>query len=83
VFALAKRCYRTFDDVAMLALDVLIDDAGQPFFIEANPGGNTWHFSSADRGQALRARGTFLERQFNAFELAGDVFTRRALDEAL
>jgi len=83
VLALAKRCCTTFDDVAMLALDVLLDEAGKPFFIEANPGGNTWHFSSAQRGQMLRARGTFLEKQFGAFELAGDVLTRRALAEAL
>lgn len=83
VFALAKRCLRTFDDVAMLALDVLVDEAGKPFFIEANPGGNTWHFSSAIVGRMLRARGVFLEQQFGAFELAGDVLAKRALEEAI
>ena len=83
VFALAKQCFRTFDDVAMLALDVLLDEAGNPFFIEANPGGNTWHFSSAIVGQMLRARGVFLEQQFGAFDRAGDVLAKRALQEAI
>lgn len=83
VFALAKRCYRTFDDVALLALDVLLDEEGNPFFIETNPGGNTWHFSSASVGQRLRARGVFLEQQFGAFERAGEVLAKRALDEAI
>jgi hypothetical protein len=83
VFALAKRCIDTFDGVAMLGLDVLLDEADQPFFIEANPGGYTWHISSALVGQKLRARGTFLERQFGALELAGDVLARRARKEAI
>jgi hypothetical protein len=82
-FAMAKRCSETFDDVPLLALDVLHDEASHPFFIEANPGGNTWHFSSALAGRALRARGTFLERQFGAFDRAGDVLASRALNEAI
>jgi len=83
VFALAKRAFRAFDGAALLGLDVLVDESGRPFFIEANPGGNTWHFSSAAVGQMLRARGRFLEEQFNAFELAGGVLARRALAEAV
>jgi len=83
VFKLAKCCYQTFDDVAMLALDVMLDEGGNPHFIEANPGGNTWHFSSTLIGQKLRARGTFLEQQFGAFERAGDVLARKALEEAI
>jgi hypothetical protein len=83
VFALAKRCFRTFDDVALLAIDVLLDEAGNPFFIETNPGGNTWHFSSASVGRHLRARGVFLEQQFGAFERAGEVLARRANEEAI
>lgn len=83
VFALAKQCFRAFDDVALLALDVLQDEAGKPFFIEANPGGNTWHFSSAIVGQKLRARGVFLEQQFGAFERAGEVLAARALEAAI
>jgi glutathione synthase/RimK-type ligase-like ATP-grasp enzyme len=83
VFGLAKRCYESFDGVALLALDVLLDESGRPFFIETNPGGNTWHFSSEIVGRALRARGVFLERQFGAFERAGEVLARRALEEAI
>jgi glutathione synthase/RimK-type ligase-like ATP-grasp enzyme len=83
VFALAKRCHKAFDDVALLALDVLLDESGRPFFIETNPGGNTWHFSSAIVGRGLRARGVFLEQQFGAFERAGEVLAKRALEEAI
>ncbi len=83
VLALARKCCATFDDVPMLALDVLFDEDDNPFFIEANPGGNTWHFSSAGRGQMLRARGTFLERQFGAFEIAGEKLAQLALAEAI
>jgi biotin carboxylase len=83
VFALAKQCLPAFDDVALLAFDILLDESGKPFFIETNPGGNTWHFSSALVGRGLRARGVFLEQQFGAFERAGEVLARRALEEAI
>lgn len=83
VFELARRCWRHFDGVAMLGLDVLQDEAGNSYFIEANPGGNTWHISSARRGRMLRARGTFLEKQFGAFELAGEALAKHALEEAI
>lgn len=83
VFDLAREAHRKFDDVPMLALDVLLDEHDQPFFIEANPGGNTWHFSSALRGRMLRARGTFLERQFGGFERAAEALARRALELAV
>jgi ATP-grasp domain len=83
VFELAKRCVRAFDGVALFGLDVLLDETGNPYFIEANPGGNTWHFSSAARGQMLKARGVFLEEQFGAFDRAGEVLAQRALAEAI
>jgi len=83
VLDLARRCAAAFDDVPMLALDVLFDESDAPYFIEANPGGNTWHFSSTPTGQMLRARGTFLERQFGAFEVAAKVLARKALEEAV
>ena len=83
VFELAKRCCTAFDGVGLLAHDVLLDESGQPFFIETNPGGNTWHFSSAIVGRGLRARGVYLEQQFGAFERAGEVLATRALEEAI
>ncbi len=83
VLALARQAHRTFDDVPLLGLDVLFDEHEHPFFIEANPGGNTWHFSSALVGQKLRARGVFLERQFGAFERAAAVLARRAFEDAI
>ncbi len=83
VFALAKRCVSCFDQVPMLGLDVMFDEAGNPYFLEANPGGNTWHFSSAIRGQGLRKKGIFLEKQFDAFNLAGDILAKKTMALAI
>ena len=83
VFDLARRCFAAFDGAPLLGLDVLFDEDEKPYFIEANPGGNTWHFSSNMTGRELRARGTFLEEQFDGFVLAGRTLARRALAEAL
>ena len=78
-----RRCYLAFDGVALLALDLVLDDSGDHYFIEANPGGNTWHYSSEYMGDKLTRHGVFLEQQFGAFERAGDVLARRAQEEAL
>jgi len=83
VFALARRCVACFDQVPMLGLDVMLDEAGKPYFLEANPGGNTWHFSSAIRGQRLRKKGIFLETQFDAFNLAGDILAQKTIELAI
>jgi hypothetical protein len=83
IFEQARRCYRAFDGVALLALDVVLDEAGKHYFIEANPGGNTWHYSSEYMGSRLTDEGIVLEQQFGAFDRAGDVLARRALQEAI
>ncbi len=83
VFALARQCFPAFDGVALLALDVMVDESGTTFFIEANPGGNTWHYSSTFAGQRLRSEGVYLEEQFSAFDRAGDLLAKRAQSEAV
>jgi hypothetical protein len=83
VFELARTCFAAFDGAPLLGLDVMIDESGTPVFIEANPGGNTWHYSSAHTGRSLRQQGVFLEEQLGAFKLAGDVLAKRATDEAI
>ncbi len=83
IAAHARQCHRSFDGVALLALDVVFDDAGNHYFIEANPGGNTWHYSSEYMGDRLTRHGVYLEQQFGAFDRAGDVLARRAQEEAL
>jgi hypothetical protein len=83
VFAMAKKCFDFFDDAPLLGLDVMLDEKGNPFFIEANPGGNTWHFSSSLIGQDLRRKGIFLETQFDAFNKAGDILAKRTLEHAI
>ncbi len=83
VFELAKKCVDSHDGVPMLGLDVIIDQQGRPFFIETNPGGNTWHFSSSLIGRKPINKGMFLEKQFNAFDLAGDLLAKKALELAV
>ncbi len=83
IFELTKTVYRAFDGVPLLGLDVLLDESGCPFFIEANPGGNTWHYSSSIVGKGYRAQGLYLEQQFGAFERAGDVLAKRAQQDAV
>jgi hypothetical protein len=56
VFALARRCVACFDQAPVLGLDVMLDEAGKPYLLEANPGGNTWHFSSTIGSQGLKKK---------------------------
>jgi hypothetical protein len=83
IFNMCKKCFAAFDDVPMLALDIMLDEEDKPFFIEANPGGNTWHFSSAMVGRKLKEKGVFLEKQFDAFNLAGETLVKRAMEDAV
>jgi hypothetical protein len=83
IFDLARKCFKAFDGAPLLGLDVMIDESGVAFFLEANPGGNTWHYSSKHSGQRLRNQGFVLEEQFGAFERAGDELARHTLTEAI
>ena len=83
IFAVARRCGNCFDGVPMLGLDILMDEAGKPWFLEANPGGNTWHFSSTLRGRILREKGVFLETQFDAFNLCGELLALKSNELAV
>lgn len=83
IFDQARAMIDFHDGVPMLGLDVLFDEDGTGYFIESNPGGNTWHFSSRIVGQRLREIGIRLEAQFDAFNLAAEVLSRRAIAEAV
>ena len=48
---LAIRVAKCFSRVPLLAIDIIREEkTGRPFFLECNPGGNTWHFSSNQPG---------------------------------
>ena len=84
---LAEATHRAFGSVPLLGIDLLRDHStGQLYVIEANPGGNTWHFTSkigeptrrslAPKGRggdaSLQGRLALLE-QFGAFDIAARV----------
>jgi hypothetical protein len=60
VLALARRIHEAVPDVPLKGIDLIREEAtGQLYCLEFNPGGNTWHFSSATSG-ARRDLGGFL-----------------------
>ncbi|MFN4143364.1 hypothetical protein [Aestuariivirga sp.] len=51
VLDMARAVGRAFAEVPLLAIDMLREaKTGRLHFIECNPGGNTWHFSSRQSG---------------------------------
>jgi hypothetical protein len=86
-FDLAAACYKAFPDRALQAVDVLRDHAtGAPYVLEANLGGNSWHFSSKliqhrlGSAEAIREAAAQKIGQFGAFDVAARVLieqTRR------
>lgn len=47
----ARKIGAAFHDAPLLAIDFLRDaKTGKLWFLECNPGGNTWHFSSDQAG---------------------------------
>ena len=51
VLDLAKATSKAFPEIPFLAIDLLRDvNTRKLFFLECNPGGNTWHFSSTQPG---------------------------------
>jgi hypothetical protein len=60
VLDLARRIHAAVPDVPLKGIDIIREEAtGQLYCLEFNPGGNTWHFSSATSG-ARRDIGAFL-----------------------
>jgi hypothetical protein len=51
VMSMAKKIGQVFSEVPFLAIDILRDAQSRKlYFLECNPGGNTWHFSSDQPG---------------------------------
>ena len=51
VIAEARKIGAAFHDAPLLAIDFLREEkTGRLYFLECNPGGNTWHFSSNQPG---------------------------------
>lgn len=51
IMDMAKEVGRVFGEIPLLAIDILRDvHTRKLYFLECNPGGNTWHFSSNQAG---------------------------------
>ncbi len=51
VLDMARKVGAAFSNVPLLAIDIIREQAsGKIYFLECNPGGNTWHFSSLQPG---------------------------------
>lgn len=97
VLALAAAVHDAMPDVPLLGVDILRDErTGRLCVLEANPGGNTWHFSSGG-GQDLRhaiardlqlrgdpdaAAREMMIAQFGAFDVAAEVLARKTVERA-
>lgn len=79
---LALRVAKTFPDRPLFGLDIIREEStGWLYVLEANLGGNTWHFSSklAHRTSALRKA---LILQYNAWDRAAAALVRKTRELA-
>jgi hypothetical protein len=97
VLALAAAVHDAMPEVPLLGIDILREErTGRLTVLEANPGGNTWHFSS-EGGEELRhaiardqrlpgdpdaAARDVMIAQFGAFDVAAEVLARKTLELA-
>jgi hypothetical protein len=85
VLDLARRTYSALPEIPLQGVDIVREaGSGQPFVLEANPGGNTWIFSKGELTQKLK-NDLGVERltdQFDAFTTAAKVLIERTRAEA-
>lgn len=74
LFSLARRVAGAFEKVPLLGIDFVRDcKSAQPFVLEVNSGGNTWHFASpmwAERRRQSPELIRGMKRQLSAFDAA-------------
>lgn len=77
----ATRC---FQDIPLLGLDIIQDaNTGELFIAEANPYGQTWHFSSVI-GKSMQGEHRFdYAAQFGAFDIAAQRLMEVARERAV
>ena len=84
VIEFARKAAKAMPAIPLQGIDVIREAAtGKLFALECNPGGNTWHFSSEMSAEGRMQLGRE-ERiaQFDAWDVAADVFIKRVLEEA-
>lgn len=85
VLTVARRAARALPRIPLLGLDIVRQaKTGHLYVLEANPGGNTWHFSSklAEEGRKEISREQRIE-QMDAWGIAARMLAERTLSEAV
>ena len=83
ILALARRVHDVFRDVPLLGVDIVRDSkTGLLHVLEINPGGSTWHFTSATGRGIQAAAGIDLAAQFDGPRKAARILAERARSEA-
>jgi hypothetical protein len=84
VLAFARRMHEVFPRTPILGCDILQREAdGELFALEANAGGNVWHFSSTKEGHRERLGGRQkMIDQLGAWQIAAQALARIARDNA-
>jgi hypothetical protein len=87
VLGVARSAHAALPDVPLKGCDITRDaKSGLLYVLEVNPGGNTWHFSSAFLAEIRKANGPAFElerrQQFDAMRTAARVLVAKTLQEA-
>jgi hypothetical protein len=83
VIEFAAEVAAVFDAIPVLGVDVLRDmHTGELYCVEVNPFGQTWHFSSELGKLIQESTGICFAKQFGAFELAAEIFIKKARELA-
>ncbi|MFO1088525.1 MAG: hypothetical protein U1E46_02975 [Hyphomicrobiales bacterium] len=79
-YVMARNVAEAFADVPLLAVDLMREEkSGKLYFLECNPGGNTWLFSSNQPGQ-VKMRLMLGDAHINDEKSALELARRRMID---
>ena len=81
VLMLAGKVGAAFDSIPLLGIDIVRDgQTSRLYVLEVNPGGNTWHFSSAMWAELRRQQPELvaeMKGQFGAFDIAAEALVEK------
>lgn len=81
VMEFSLKVAKAFEELPLLAIDILREESSKRlYFLECNPGGNTWHFSSTQPG-GINLRHQLGEIEKNGPEKALELGRQRMIDQ--
>jgi glutathione synthase/RimK-type ligase-like ATP-grasp enzyme len=83
IIALGERAHSAFPECPTVAVDIIRDaDTGQLCFMEVNPEGLSWHFSSVTSGTFTAEHIRDLYSQFNALDRTAELLIEKTRTQA-